>query len=80
RGGELDADYWWKNVRERVRFRAAVDRLAADGHHVFLEIGPHPVLGHAIRECLEATGAAGSTLPSIRRRENESERFALSLA
>ncbi|ARI51098.1 non-ribosomal peptide synthetase [Streptomyces sp. S8] len=80
RGDELDAAYWWRNVRERVRFRAAVDRLAADGHHVFLEIGPHPVLGHAVRECLETAGASGVTLPSIRRQEDESERFALSLA
>lgn len=79
-GGELDAAYWWTNVRDRVRFRAAVDRLAGGGHQVFLEIGPHPVLGHAIRECLEAAGATGLTLPSIRRQEDESERFALSLA
>ncbi|MGW5065418.1 non-ribosomal peptide synthetase/type I polyketide synthase [Streptomyces cyaneofuscatus] len=79
-GRELDAAYWWLNVRDRVRFRAAVDRLAGDGHQVFLEIGPHPVLGHAIRECLEAAGATGLTLPSIRRQEDESERFALSLA
>ncbi|MGA6174513.1 amino acid adenylation domain-containing protein [Streptomyces sp. NPDC012600] len=80
RGPELDAAYWWKNVRDRVRFRAAVDRLAHDGHQLFLEIGPHPVLGHAVRECLETTGAPGLTLPSIRRQEPESERFALSLA
>ncbi|MFJ6440632.1 amino acid adenylation domain-containing protein [Streptomyces sp. NPDC091649] len=78
-GAELDAAYWWKNVRDRVRFRSAVDRIAGDGHQVFLEIGPHPVLGHAIRECLEAAGTTGLTLPSIRRRENESERFAASL-
>ncbi|MFJ4963844.1 amino acid adenylation domain-containing protein [Streptomyces sp. NPDC088729] len=80
RGDELDAAYWWKNVRDRVRFRSAVDRLAGDGHQVFLEIGPHPVLGHAIRECLDAGGASGLTLPSIRRQEDESERFAASLA
>ncbi|MBK3593959.1 MULTISPECIES: non-ribosomal peptide synthetase/type I polyketide synthase [Streptomyces] len=79
-GPELDAAYWWKNVRDRVRFRAAVDRLADDGHQVFLEIGPHPVLGHSIRECLDARGASGLTLSSIRRKENESERFAASLA
>ncbi|MGC5539936.1 amino acid adenylation domain-containing protein [Streptomyces griseus] len=79
RGGELDAAYWWKNVRDRVRFRSAVDRIAADGHQLFLEIGPHPVLGHAIRECLEAGSTTGLTLPSIRRRENEGERFAASL-
>ncbi|MFI8195223.1 amino acid adenylation domain-containing protein [Streptomyces sp. NPDC085942] len=79
RGEELDAAYWWKNVRDRVRFRSAVDRIAVDGHRLFLEIGPHPVLGHAIRECLDAVSASGLTLPSIRRRENESERFATSL-
>ncbi len=79
RGEELDAAYWWKNVRDRVRFRSAVDRLAADGHRLFLEIGPHPVLGHAIRESLDAAATPGLTLPSIRRRENESERFAASL-
>ncbi|MDJ1642705.1 non-ribosomal peptide synthetase/type I polyketide synthase [Streptomyces pakalii] len=79
RGEELDAAYWWKNVRDRVRFRSAVDRIADDGHRLFLEIGPHPVLGHAIRECLDAGGRSALTLPSIRRREDETERFAASL-
>ncbi|MEU5457236.1 amino acid adenylation domain-containing protein [Streptomyces globisporus] len=79
RGEELDAAYWWKNVRDRVRFRSAIDRIADDGHRVFLEIGPHPVLGHAIRECLDAGGRSALTLPSIRRREDEPERFAASL-
>ncbi|MFB8139761.1 non-ribosomal peptide synthetase/type I polyketide synthase [Streptomyces parvus] len=79
RGEELDAAYWWKNVRDRVRFRSAIDRVADDGHRVFLEIGPHPVLGHAIRECLDAGGRSALTLPSIRRREDEAERFAASL-
>ncbi|WP_431789060.1 amino acid adenylation domain-containing protein [Streptomyces sp. G9] len=79
RGEGLDAAYWWKNVRDRVRFRSAIDRIADDGHRVFLEIGPHPVLGHAIRECLDAGGRSALTLPSIRRREDETERFAASL-
>ncbi|OON73827.1 non-ribosomal peptide synthetase/type I polyketide synthase [Streptomyces tsukubensis] len=87
RGTELDADYWWSNVRDTVRFRAAVERVARDGHRVFLEIGPHPVLGHSIRECLDALpdGARGTgeevvTLPSIRRGEDETLRFTTSLA
>ncbi|MFF1920082.1 amino acid adenylation domain-containing protein [Streptomyces sp. NPDC058221] len=76
----LDADYWWRNVRHRVRFQAAVDRLADDGHRLFLEIGPHPVLGHAIRECLDAKGHTAVSVPSVRRQEDETERFAVSLA
>ncbi|MEU0400891.1 amino acid adenylation domain-containing protein [Streptomyces sp. NPDC006197] len=79
-GTELDADYWWENVRGSVHFRAAVDRLADDGYSMFLEIGPHPVLGHAIQECLSARNVEGRTLPSIRRREDEPERFMRSLA
>ncbi|MFD0890039.1 acyltransferase domain-containing protein, partial [Streptosporangium algeriense] len=80
RGPELDAEYWWHNVRDSVRFRAAVDRLADDGYGLFLEIGPHPVLGHSIKECLEAKDVEGRTLPSIRRQEDENARFTMSLA
>ncbi|MEV7867337.1 amino acid adenylation domain-containing protein [Streptomyces sp. NPDC088124] len=83
-GTELDAEYWWSNVRDSVRFRPAVERLADDGHRVFLEIGPHPVLSHSIKECLESRaaepGAEVVTLPSIRREEDEALRFTTSLA
>ncbi|MGB3442628.1 MAG: amino acid adenylation domain-containing protein [Actinophytocola sp.] len=80
-GPELDAGYWWTNVREHVGFRAAVDRLATDGLRVFLEVGPHPVLGNAIKECLAAMDITdGVTLPSIRRHEDEPARFMTSLA
>ncbi|WP_078857022.1 non-ribosomal peptide synthetase/type I polyketide synthase [Streptomyces sp. NBRC 109706] len=80
RGEELDADYWWHNVRDTVWFQAAVDRLVDDGFELFLEIGPHPVLGHSIGECLARREVPGLALPSIRRQEDESERFARSLA
>ncbi|MFK0048679.1 amino acid adenylation domain-containing protein [Streptomyces sp. NPDC090741] len=53
-GPELDAGYWWNNVRDTVRFRSAVDAMIDDGHRTFLEIGPHPVLGHSIKECFAA--------------------------
>ncbi|MEV8631698.1 amino acid adenylation domain-containing protein [Streptosporangium sp. NPDC051023] len=79
-GTELDAAYWWRNVRDSVRFRAAVDRLADDGHGLFLEIGPHPVLAHSIKECLADRNLEGRTLPSIRRQEDEAARFTMSLA
>ncbi|GAB7046310.1 non-ribosomal peptide synthetase/type I polyketide synthase [Catenuloplanes indicus] len=79
-GPELDADYWWRNVRDTVRFGAAADRLIGDGYRLFLEIGPHPVLGHSIQECLAARDTHGRTLPSIRRAENEPERMLTSLA
>ncbi|QCD60976.1 polyketide synthase [Streptomyces hawaiiensis] len=48
-GAELGARYWWRNVREPVRFADAMDRLADDGIGIVVEIGPHPVLRPYLR-------------------------------
>ena len=70
-GREFDAGYWWKNVREPVEFRRAVDCLATDGYNCFLEVGPHPVLASSIHECLSATASSASVLCSLRRGADE---------
>ena len=36
--------YWWRNVREVVRFEECVERALNMGRRVFLEIGPRPTL------------------------------------
>ncbi|GGQ68345.1 type I polyketide synthase [Streptomyces asoensis] len=46
---ELEAGYWYTNLREPVRFAATVERLVADGHRFFVELGPHPSLSTALR-------------------------------
>ena len=66
-GTDLDAGYWGRNVREPVRFSAAVSVLAAEGSDLFLEMGPHPVLSVSISECAELSRATARTLPSLRR-------------
>jgi acyl transferase domain-containing protein len=58
-GTALDAGYWCRNLRDPVLFGAAVAALAARGTDMFLELGPHPVLGHAIEEAVRATAGAG---------------------
>ena len=65
-GDELDAGYWWENLREPVRFAPAVDRLLADGLTCFLEISPHPVLSSAVEQSCRR-GGVGVVLPSTRR-------------
>ncbi|MFK0195936.1 SDR family NAD(P)-dependent oxidoreductase, partial [Kitasatospora sp. NPDC090308] len=40
----LDAAYWYRNLREPVRFDLAVEALTQDRHAVFVEVSPHPVL------------------------------------
>ena len=45
----LDADYWYRSLREPVAFAAASRCLLADGYRFFVEASPHPA----------ACGAAG---------------------
>ncbi|WP_233281006.1 type I polyketide synthase [Paenibacillus algicola] len=66
-GSDLDAEYWWRNVREPVYFASAVQDILEDGYRLFLEVGPHPVLGSSIKECLQKQGVEGYVLPSLRR-------------
>ncbi|MCI3275035.1 type I polyketide synthase [Streptomyces cylindrosporus] len=71
-GSQLDAHYWALNLREPVRFGAAVGGRLALGRTLFIEMSPHPILVPAVRQCLAAAGAdAGLVVPSLRRDEPE---------
>ena len=60
----MDGDYWYRNLREPVRFYdSVVERLAA-GEHTFVELSPHPVLAPAITDTL-AQVAAGRTQSAV---------------
>lgn len=59
KGGELGADYWWRNVREPVLFGEAVGQLIDHGARLFVEVGPHPVLRTYLHECLKKSGHQG---------------------
>ncbi|MEU4746623.1 acyltransferase domain-containing protein, partial [Actinosynnema sp. NPDC023658] len=47
---DLDADYWYRNLREPVRFDQATRTLLDHGHGVFVEVSPHPVVTSAVEE------------------------------
>jgi amino acid adenylation domain-containing protein/thioester reductase-like protein len=74
-GLELDASYWYRNIRQPVRFHDAMAEIIKAGHRVFLEIGAHPILRHDIAACLNENSSQGTTLCSLRR--NDRERAAL---
>lgn len=76
----LDPQYWFDNLREPVRFADAINRLIDDDYDLFLEIGPHPVLSASLSECLAARGRSGTTLPTLRRKEEERRVMLRSLA
>ena len=59
-GPDLDAEHWIRGIREPVRMARALALALAEGHRVFLELGPHPVLLADIRAC--ARDVAGCTV------------------
>ncbi len=58
---ELDADYWYRNLRETVQFEQATRALLEDGVTTFIEASPHPVLALAVQEAIDRarTGEPG---------------------
>ena len=64
-GRKLGAEYWWNQLRQPVRFAPAMASLIATGFNLFVEIGPHPVLGPYILESLGETDSEGQVLPSL---------------
>ncbi|MEI8313312.1 MAG: acyltransferase domain-containing protein, partial [Verrucomicrobiota bacterium] len=68
---KFHADYWWRNVRQPVRFAAGIQTLIEAGVTAFLEIGPHPALSGSVSECLKASGAGGFVAHSLRRDERD---------
>jgi acyl transferase domain-containing protein/NADPH:quinone reductase-like Zn-dependent oxidoreductase/NAD(P)-dependent dehydrogenase (short-subunit alcohol dehydrogenase family)/acyl carrier protein len=68
-GRELDAAYWESNLRRPVLFAPVVEQLIAQGHDLFVELSPHPVLGGALQQLLQGHGEAGGVFASLRRDE-----------
>jgi acyl transferase domain-containing protein len=77
---DLDAGYWYRNLRGTVEFERTTRLLLDDGHTTFIECAPHPVLTSALHETFEATGSAATVLGSLRRDEGGLRRFLDSLA
>ncbi|WP_345597540.1 SDR family NAD(P)-dependent oxidoreductase, partial [Streptomyces marokkonensis] len=74
--GELDAGYWYRNLRETVRFAPVVEELAGQGHGVFVEVSPHPVLTVGVEE----TVADALVVGTLRREQGGMRRLLTSLA
>ncbi|MET9543677.1 acyltransferase domain-containing protein, partial [Streptomyces sp. NPDC006553] len=73
--GELDADYWYRNLRKTVLFADVVRRLQDAGPQAFVEIGPHPVLSLAMEQMV----SGGRVLHTLRRDQPETAQFLRSL-
>ncbi|MGW8701887.1 type I polyketide synthase, partial [Streptomyces eurythermus] len=80
--GELDAGYWYRNLRDTVEFERATRALLRDGYGVFVESSPHPVLTVGLQETIDAVQEVAPTVVtgSLRRDEGGLRRLLASLA
>ena len=62
-----DAKYWVRNLRNTVRFAAAVRAALEDGFRVFAELAPHPLLIHAVEQTAAGIDAPVA-MPAVLRR------------
>lgn len=77
----FDAAYWADNLRRPVQFANAAAAAIDDGHRLFVEVSPHPLLGSALRQTVEsATSATVQVLPTLLRDTDELRCFTEQLA
>ncbi|MET8831989.1 SDR family NAD(P)-dependent oxidoreductase [Streptomyces sp. NPDC004610] len=57
---DLDAGYWYRNLRRPVLFAPTAARMAADGFRYFVELSPHPSLLTALHTVADSLVAVGS--------------------
>ena len=64
-----DARYWSDNLRHMVRFCAAVRAALEDGHRVFGELSPHPLLTRAIEQTAQRLDMTVAAVATMRREQ-----------
>src|SRR3954470_1600186 len=64
-----DARYWVNNLRNMVRFAAAVRAALEDGYRVFAELAPHPLLTYALEQTARSLDMPLAALASMRREQ-----------
>jgi acyl transferase domain-containing protein/acyl carrier protein len=78
-GTELDAEYWYRNLRQTVRFATATEALLASGHRFFVEVSPHPVMPVALGGILAAKLITGAVIGTLRRNDGGFARASLAV-
>ncbi|NRN71421.1 Erythronolide synthase [Kibdelosporangium sp. 4NS15] len=76
---ELDAQYWYTNLRHTVLFDTAVRSALGNGYGYFVEVSPHPVLTVGMQEIAEDYGTGAVVVDSLHRDDGGLRRFVTSL-
>ncbi|HEY2450777.1 MAG TPA: type I polyketide synthase, partial [Mycobacterium sp.] len=76
----LDADYWFRNIRQTVEFDQAVRTASQSGYRTFIESSPHPALIAGIEDTASDGGTTAIAIPTLGREEGGLYRFLASAA
>ncbi|MET9955879.1 type I polyketide synthase, partial [Streptomyces sp. NPDC006339] len=76
---QLDADYWFRNLRSKVRLADTITQLATPDT-LFIEVSAHPVLATGITETLESLDSTGAVVPTLHRNAGSLHHFIESTA
>ena len=68
------SDYWWQNIRQKVDFVSGIEKLSDTD--IFVELGPHPVLGPNIKNI----HSESEILVSSNRKEDSALRLMITIA
>ena len=63
---DFNAVYWGRNIRQTVRFAAAVRAMLDAGVNTFVELSPDPVLSSMVLQCAATLPQNVQILPSLR--------------
>ncbi|MCU1470893.1 MAG: Acyl transferase [Glaciihabitans sp.] len=77
---DMDAGYWFDNLRNTVRFEPTMRKLIAKRHRTFVEASPHPVLTWAVQEILESGKVQGTVVGTLRKNSGDIAQFLSSAA
>ncbi|TLG10277.1 SDR family NAD(P)-dependent oxidoreductase [Nocardia cyriacigeorgica] len=78
----LDAEYWYRSLREPVRFAESIETLMRAGINGFVETSPHPVVSMAVELTAGAIGLGDrvAVVGTLKRGHGGPQHFAAALA
>ena len=79
-GARFGAGYWWRNIREPVRFCEALQEATRQGARVFVEVGPRATLLPHIGDAVEPLGIEVASVGVLHRKPAGSDPIAKAVA
>jgi phthiocerol/phenolphthiocerol synthesis type-I polyketide synthase C len=70
-GDQLDGRYWWRNVREPVRFMKGVENAIALGCNLLIEISSRSILTNYLKDAVQASGASAQLMGTLNKEEGK---------